>query len=62
MYESFLTLTIVRTKFQKAKSHITLNPSHNYRPVGVSLVGPNGLFVELELKTYACPSQKIVFN
>ena len=33
--------------------------THNIEsvPEGVSFVGQNGLFVELDLKTYACPSQ-----
>ena len=39
--------------FIKAISHITLN----VRPEGVSLVGPNRLFVELDLKTYECSRQ-----
>ena len=29
----------------------------SYSPEGVSLVGQNGFFVELDLKTYECSSQ-----
>ena len=35
----------------KGKSHIAI------RPEGVSLVGQNGIFVELDLKTYECSRQ-----
>ena len=44
-------------KTQMNISHKGNHTLHWIRPEGVSLVGLNGLFVELDLKTYACMSK-----